>query len=38
MSKEEKQKEINYKLAFLATIGIVVCVIIALVINEPVTK
>jgi len=37
MSNEEKQKEIDYKLAFLAVVGIVAMVIIALVINEPVT-
>jgi len=37
MSNEEKQKEIDYKLAFLAIVGIVVMVIIALVINEPLT-
>jgi len=36
---KDKSKEINYKLAFSAAIGIgiVVCVIIALVINEPIT-
>ena len=37
MSNEKKQKEIDYKLAFLAIVGIVVMVIIALVINEPLT-